>query len=80
MYPSYLIHYGVKNQRWGERRYQYEDGTYTELGKERRRKDLYKKTKNDLKKGWGPSHYRYVGIMYRGRKHNQELVEMAKKK
>lgn len=36
-YPSYLIHYGVKGQHWGDRRYQYKDGTYTSLGKERRR-------------------------------------------
>lgn len=36
-YPSYLIHYGVKGQHWGERQYQYKDGTYTLLGKERRR-------------------------------------------
>ena len=36
-YPSYLMHYGVKGQKWGERQYQFLDGTYTELGKERRR-------------------------------------------
>ena len=32
-----LIHYGVKGQKWGERRYQNKDGTYTEEGKARRR-------------------------------------------
>lgn len=37
MYPSYLMHYGVKGQKWGERQYQFLDGTYTQLGKERRR-------------------------------------------
>ncbi len=36
-YPTYLMHYGVKGQHWGERLYQNSDGTYTELGKERRR-------------------------------------------
>ena len=44
MYPSYLMHYGVKGQKWGERQFQYKDGTYTPLGKERRRikeKDVY---------------------------------------
>ena len=36
---DYLIHYGIKNQRWGERRYQNPDGTLTTEGKERYRKD-----------------------------------------
>jgi hypothetical protein len=73
------MHYGIKGQKWGERLYQNPDGTYTELGKERRRKDLYKEVKNNVKKGYTPLYYRYVGITHRGRKSNQELVEMAKK-
>lgn len=36
-YPTYLIHYGTPGQKWGERKYQNEDGTWTEEGKERRR-------------------------------------------
>ena len=36
-YPSYLIHYGVPGQKWGVRRFQNEDGTYTDLGKRLRR-------------------------------------------
>lgn len=34
---SYLMHYGIKGQKWGVRRYQNRDGTYTELGKKRER-------------------------------------------
>lgn len=30
---SYLIHYGIKGQRWNDRRYQYEDGSLTPEGK-----------------------------------------------
>ena len=33
-YPSYLIHYGVEGQKWGTRRWQNEDGTYTPEGRE----------------------------------------------
>lgn len=40
-----IEHYGVKGQKWGQRNYQNPDGTYTELGKERRRVG-YKKTES----------------------------------
>ena len=30
---NYLIHYGVKGQKWGERRYRNEDGTLTDEGR-----------------------------------------------
>ncbi len=36
-YPTYLIHYGVLGQKWGVRRYQNADGTYTDLGKKIRK-------------------------------------------
>jgi hypothetical protein len=32
---DFLIHYGIKGQSWGIRRYQNEDGTLTEEGKQR---------------------------------------------
>lgn len=32
---SFLIHYGIKGQKWGIRRFQNEDGTLTEEGKAR---------------------------------------------
>ena len=38
-YPTYLIHYGIEGQKWGVRRFQNEDGTWTEDGLIRRRKD-----------------------------------------
>lgn len=31
-YPTYLIHYGIPGQKWGERRWQNEDGSLTEEG------------------------------------------------
>lgn len=30
---SYLMHYGTKGQKWGDRKYQYEDGSLTPEGK-----------------------------------------------
>lgn len=39
MQNDYLIHHGVKGQKWGVRRYQNPDGSYTEEGKARRRVD-----------------------------------------
>lgn len=49
MYNSYwseLYHYGIKGQKWGVRRYQNPDGSYTSLGK-RRRNGTYRKTDID---------------------------------
>lgn len=36
-YLNYLVHYGVKGQRWGIRRYQNEDGTLKKEGLRRER-------------------------------------------
>lgn len=32
---DYLVHYGIKGQKWGIRRWQNEDGTFNEAGKKR---------------------------------------------
>ena len=34
---KYLAHFGIPGMKWGQRRFQNEDGTYTEEGKRRRR-------------------------------------------
>ena len=36
----YLVHYGTKNMKWGQRKYQNADGTWTPLGLERRRSGI----------------------------------------
>lgn len=48
-----LYHSGILGQKWYRRRYQNEDGTYTEEGKKRRRKgsDDYIRAKELKKKG-----------------------------
>lgn len=38
---TYLMHHGIKGQRWGVRRYQNEDGSYTPAGKKRRIAENY---------------------------------------
>lgn len=34
-YQNFLAHYGIKGQKWGIRRYQNEDGSLTEAGRQR---------------------------------------------
>ncbi len=43
-YKNYLLHHGIKGQKWGIRRFQNPDGTLTDAGRERYRKlaDSYK--------------------------------------
>lgn len=45
METNYLIHHGIKGQKWGVRRYQNADGTLTNAGKKR-----YDSEMKDLKK------------------------------
>ena len=48
-YPTYLVHFGIKGQKWGQRRYQNEDGSYTPEGKIRYTKQGYKDLKKQYK-------------------------------
>ena len=47
---TYLAHHGVKNQRWGIRRFQNYDGSLTEEGKRRMKTRQGKSDKLDAKK------------------------------
>ena len=44
-YEPELRHWGIKGQKWGERRFRNEDGTLTEAGKKRYYKDASKDAK-----------------------------------
>lgn len=46
-YEQYLMHHGIRGQKWGERRFQNQDGSLTPEGKERYRKEsLFARMRN----------------------------------
>lgn len=51
---SYLAHYGIKGMKWGVRRYQNKDGSYTAAGKRRRYNNSsdYEETRSLRKKNY----------------------------
>lgn len=48
MQSNYLIHHGTKGQKWGIRKYQNEDGTLTDAGRERYLKNYEKKEADNI--------------------------------
>lgn len=48
---NYLEHHGIKGQRWGVRRFQNEDGSYTPEGKERYNRDSSSERGSSRKQG-----------------------------
>ena len=81
-YPSYLIHYGIQGQKWGVRRFQNEDGTYTELGKKRRGLSEYYDTKTEkfTKKGDSYVYHKPVNDFLKERKKAEKDYDKAFKK
>lgn len=47
---NYLAHYGIKGQKWGVRRFQNEDGSYTVAGKERYGAQISRKEYREIRR------------------------------
>lgn len=54
-----LYHHGIKGQKWGVRRYQNSDGSYTSAGKERRRQESGSPQKQGVLKKVGGAIYKF---------------------
>ena len=79
-----LYHHGIKGQRWGLRRFQNPDGTLTEAGKERYRKNNYEYLKKNSEKNTPYIRYFYnvsknpVNSMLSNISKNEEYISAKK--
>lgn len=73
---DYLAHYGIKGQKWGLRRYQNPDGTYTAAGKARRNKGT---GKTSYGKGGGNGGGGNSGWMYDNKYADEDTARSAVK-
>lgn len=77
-YLNYLAHHGIKGQKWGIRRYQNEDGTYTDAGNKRRNKKLNREAKKDAKEYARAKMYYGEGAGNRRKLINAKVNERSK--
>lgn len=75
---EYLIHYGVKGQRWGVRRYQNADGTLTAAGKARLG-DYKKKEYTRLNKKYDKKISRLEGKIKKRRESGKDTKRVVSK-
>ncbi len=54
---EFLAHHGIKGQKWGVRRYQNEDGTYTTAGKKRYSASAREQMKSEAQIQWAKKMY-----------------------
>lgn len=73
---QYLIHYGIKGQKRGIRRYQNEDGTLTSEGKTRYEKDLNRSGTQIRMSSKGV--YEYMNSGHQARAHLKDVKKMYK--
>jgi hypothetical protein len=79
---NYLSHHGVKGQKWGNRNYQYEDGSLTPEGRIHYKQSLksakkeYKSSKQDIKK----NSTKILGIFRETTREQDERLEKAENK
>lgn len=71
---NYLAHYGINGQKWGIRRYQNEDGTYTPEGRtrygrgknvDREHGEVYRKEKQKIEKENAPKEKKLYDQLHR---------------
>ncbi|MBP5598372.1 MAG: hypothetical protein J6Y02_23600 [Pseudobutyrivibrio sp.] len=74
-----ILHYGIEGQKWGVRRYQNDDGSYTALGLERYRKaaNNYDLAKRAYKMDKTEENKKILRDAKYEKKHSHKLLEKA---
>ena len=74
IYSSELYHHGIEGQKWGVRRYQNPDGSYTAEGLKR-----YGRQTNRILNKYGDNEHTRKAIQYRNLKREQDYYDRMEK-